>query len=159
MSSKPKRVEFFIDFLSLIGCYHSFVSKITMPWGTYGIHGTMEESSIGGAHSHGCIRMFNEDVKELYGIVPIGTTVVIKNGPYGPFGTGFRELFPGDRGADVLAIQERLKALGYFKGEETGIYEDDLKSAIHKFQKDKNLEVKNTVTIEDYTAMGFKEFE
>jgi Uncharacterized protein conserved in bacteria len=141
------------------GSYSTFVPNCYVPWGNYGIHGTMDESSIGGAYSHGCIRMFNEDVKELYDIVPMGTPVNIRNGPYGPFGTGFRELLPGDRGADVLAVQRRLKSLGYFKGYESGIYEDDLKTAIHKFQKDYNLEVKNTVTREDYHAMGFTEFE
>lgn len=128
-------------------------------WGTYGIHGTTEESSIGGAHSHGCIRMFNRDIMELYDFVSVGTPVVISNGPFGPFGTGFRELMPGDRGADVLAIQKSLKSLGYFEGYESGIYEDDLKNSLHRFQKDKNLDVENTISLDDYTAMGFKEFE
>jgi hypothetical protein len=43
----------------------------------YLIHGTNEETSIGDAVSHGCIRMFNEDVVQLYEIVPIGTAVYI----------------------------------------------------------------------------------
>jgi hypothetical protein len=132
---------------------------LDVPWGKYGIHGTSDEYTIGSAVSHGCIRMFNKDIKELYNIVPVGTNVLIKNGNFGPFGTGFRELFPGDRGADVLAVQHRLKALGYFNGAETGIYEDDLKYALHRFQKDKNLEVKNSITLTDYQAMGFSEFE
>ncbi|HBR01163.1 MAG TPA: hypothetical protein DD738_00960, partial [Ruminiclostridium sp.] len=61
--------------------------------------------------------------------------------------------------ADVLAVQERLKDLGYFKGYESGIYEDNLKKAISRFQKDQNLRVKHTITREDYNAMGFFEFE
>lgn len=132
---------------------------LNVPWGTYGIHGTNDESSIGSEASHGCIRMFSKDAKELYEMVPIGTPVLIKNGAFGPFGTGFRELYPGDRGADVLAVQQRLKALGYYKGNETGIYEDDLKYALHKFQKDKKLPVKDNITLADYRAMGFLEFE
>jgi hypothetical protein len=128
-------------------------------WGNYGIHGTLEEYTIGTAASHGCIRMLKKDVKELYDIVPIGTNVIIKNGNFGPFGTGFRDLYPGDRGADVLAVQRRLKILGYFNGKETGIYEDDLKYALHKFQKEKKLKVKNAITLADYHTMGFKEFE
>jgi hypothetical protein len=128
-------------------------------WGTYGIHGTTDESSIGKAASHGCIRMYNDDIKELYDIVSTGTPVIIKNGPFGPFGTGFRKLAPGDKGADVLAVQERLKALGYFQGYESGIYEDDLKSSIYQFQQDNKLQVKYTITREDYNMMGFKEFE
>lgn len=46
---------------------------------TYAIHGTNNESSIGKNVSHGCIRMHNADVESLYEIVPIGTTVIIKN--------------------------------------------------------------------------------
>jgi hypothetical protein len=43
----------------------------------YLIHGTNEEGSIGDAVSHGCVRMYNEDVAELYAIVPVGTPVYI----------------------------------------------------------------------------------
>lgn len=128
-------------------------------WGNYGIHGTSNEDTIGRAASHGCIRMLNRDVKELYDIVPLGTSVTIIDGPFGPFGTGFRKLRPGDRGADVLAVQRKLKELGYFTGKATGIYEDDLKYALYEFQKDKNLKIKYTITFEDYHAMGFSEFE
>lgn len=39
------------------------------------IHGTSASYSIGSYASHGCIRMFMEDVEELYEIVPVGTTV------------------------------------------------------------------------------------
>lgn len=45
----------------------------------YGIHGTNDPSSIGGEVSHGCIRMFNQDVVQLAGIVPIGTRVTIRD--------------------------------------------------------------------------------
>lgn len=132
---------------------------LDVPWGKYGIHGTSREDSIGGAASHGCIRMYNDDVKELYNIVPHGTPVVIANGIFGPFGRGFDEINPGDRGSDILAIQKRLKQLGYFKGWESGIYEDDLKYAIHCFQKSSGLTVQNTITKKCWEAMGFREFE
>jgi peptidoglycan hydrolase-like protein with peptidoglycan-binding domain len=103
--------------------------------------------------------MYNRDIKELYDKVPVGTPVIIRNGDYGPFGTGFRELKPGDRGADVLAIQQRLKELGYFSSKETGIYDDDMKKAIYRFQKSNNLKIKYTITYEDYRALGFSELE
>lgn len=45
----------------------------------YGIHGTIEPKSIGTQASEGCIRMLNEDVEELYSIVPIGTKVIIQD--------------------------------------------------------------------------------
>jgi len=43
----------------------------------YGIHGTNEPDSIGTAASHGCVRMYNEDVEVLYPMVDAGETVVI----------------------------------------------------------------------------------
>ena len=42
------------------------------------IHGTHEEGLIGTKASHGCIRMFNYDVIELFKLVNIGTKVLIK---------------------------------------------------------------------------------
>jgi lipoprotein-anchoring transpeptidase ErfK/SrfK len=43
----------------------------------YGIHGTNNPASIGKNVSKGCIRMHNNQVLELAGIVPIGTKVYI----------------------------------------------------------------------------------
>ena len=43
----------------------------------YGIHGTNNLASIGKSVSHGCIRMFNQDILELSSRVPIGTVVSI----------------------------------------------------------------------------------
>ncbi len=43
----------------------------------YGIHGTNEPESIGKQMSHGCIRMHNEDVEELFDVVAVGTAVTI----------------------------------------------------------------------------------
>lgn len=44
----------------------------------YGIHGTNDPSSIGRQVSHGCIRMYNQDVLELASLVPIHTRVTIR---------------------------------------------------------------------------------
>lgn len=43
----------------------------------YGIHGTWEPESIGKAESAGCVRMRNDDVEELYTLLPEGTPVEI----------------------------------------------------------------------------------
>jgi lipoprotein-anchoring transpeptidase ErfK/SrfK len=43
----------------------------------YGIHGTTEPESIGYQSTEGCVRMRNEEVEELYSIIPTGTTVVV----------------------------------------------------------------------------------
>ena len=41
----------------------------------YGIHGTNNPASIGHNSSHGCIRMHNRDVEELFELVAIGDAV------------------------------------------------------------------------------------
>jgi lipoprotein-anchoring transpeptidase ErfK/SrfK len=43
----------------------------------YGIHGTWETNSIGKQATAGCIRLLNDDVAELYAILPVGTVVTI----------------------------------------------------------------------------------
>jgi lipoprotein-anchoring transpeptidase ErfK/SrfK len=43
-----------------------------------GFHGTPNPETVGRAASHGCIRMYNEDVRELYEIVTPGTLVVVE---------------------------------------------------------------------------------
>jgi lipoprotein-anchoring transpeptidase ErfK/SrfK len=44
---------------------------------TYRIHGTDAPWTVGQEVSHGCIRMFNQDVADLYQRVPIGAPVVV----------------------------------------------------------------------------------
>ncbi|MDO5606128.1 MAG: L,D-transpeptidase [Paracoccus sp. (in: a-proteobacteria)] len=44
----------------------------------YRIHGTVDPSSIGKATSAGCIRMFNQDIMDLFNRVPNGTTVHVR---------------------------------------------------------------------------------
>ncbi len=43
------------------------------------IHGTSDEATIGQPSSHGCIRMKNEDVIELYNHIFVGTKVILIN--------------------------------------------------------------------------------
>lgn len=44
----------------------------------YGIHGTNVPSSIGKAASHGCIRMRQEDLEELFELVSVGVPVELR---------------------------------------------------------------------------------
>ena len=44
----------------------------------YRIHGTNEPTSIGENVSSGCIRMFNQDVIDLYDRAPVGTRVLVR---------------------------------------------------------------------------------
>jgi len=45
--------------------------------GQIGIHGTADASSIGRAASHGCIRLDNDAITRLAGLLPLGTPVSI----------------------------------------------------------------------------------
>lgn len=117
------------------------MSKITVPWGKYGIHGTKYPWFVGKQNaSHGCIRMISENAKELYGIVPHGTpvTIVQKN-------RSFKALKSGDVGSDVLKLQKALKTLGYFHDWPSGKYGENLKKSVIKFQKTNNYKVTGTV--------------
>jgi len=45
----------------------------------YGIHGTLHPETIGQQVTAGCVRLKNQDVEELFNILPVGTVVVIQN--------------------------------------------------------------------------------
>ncbi|MFH1460497.1 MAG: divergent PAP2 family protein [Candidatus Omnitrophota bacterium] len=45
----------------------------------YGIHGTVDKQPITQQQTQGCVRMINEDVEELFIIIPVGTQLVIRN--------------------------------------------------------------------------------
>ncbi|HEY0327491.1 MAG TPA: L,D-transpeptidase [Rhodopseudomonas sp.] len=53
------------------------VAAMTLAGGEYAIHGTNRPASIGGFVSYGCVRMYNEDISDLYQRVPVGTQVVV----------------------------------------------------------------------------------
>ncbi len=44
----------------------------------YGLHGTIDPSSIGKAESRGCIRLYDQDVADLYDLLTIGSKVIIR---------------------------------------------------------------------------------
>jgi hypothetical protein len=45
---------------------------------SYGIHGTSDPNAVGGRVSQGCVRMRNEDVQELFDLLPVGATVIVQ---------------------------------------------------------------------------------
>ena len=49
--------------------------------GEYMIHGTNNPTAVGMSVTHGCIRMYPEDVAALFAIVPVGTKVRLVNEP------------------------------------------------------------------------------
>jgi lipoprotein-anchoring transpeptidase ErfK/SrfK len=50
---------------------------LTLSGGEYAIHGTNRPESIGTYASYGCIRMFNDDIIDLYRRVTVGTEVIV----------------------------------------------------------------------------------
>jgi lipoprotein-anchoring transpeptidase ErfK/SrfK len=53
------------------------VAALTLSGGKYAIHGTNQPGSIGGFVSYGCIRMYNQDITDLYDRVGVGTPVIV----------------------------------------------------------------------------------
>jgi lipoprotein-anchoring transpeptidase ErfK/SrfK len=53
---------------------------LTLSGGKYAIHGTNRPETIGTDATYGCIRMFNEDVIDLYDRARVGTKVVVIRG-------------------------------------------------------------------------------
>ncbi len=132
---------------------------LNVPWGSYGIHGTNRPGSIGWAASHGCFRMRNKDVEELYSKVPLGTPVIVYGGQYGLLGNGYRRLIPGDRGSQVLAVQIKLTQLGYYSGTLDGIYGPGMEESVLKFKLDNGLPYNKDITENIYMALGLTLFE
>jgi L,D-transpeptidase ErfK/SrfK len=51
-------------------------------WPSYMIHGTNKPAGVGLRSSHGCIRLYPEDIAQLFEIAPIGTPVRVVNQPF-----------------------------------------------------------------------------
>jgi lipoprotein-anchoring transpeptidase ErfK/SrfK len=51
---------------------------LTLNDGTYAIHGTNRPQSVGRFVSHGCIRMYNADIRRLFSMVSVGTPVIVE---------------------------------------------------------------------------------
>ena len=56
--------------------------KFTLAWPSYLIHGTNKPYGVGLRSSHGCIRLYPEDIQKLYEMVPLGTSVRVVNQPF-----------------------------------------------------------------------------
>jgi L,D-transpeptidase ErfK/SrfK len=62
--------------------------KLGLSWGDYGIHGCNLPWAVGRLVSHGCTRLYPEDIKKLFAMVPKGTKVEYI---YEPVLIGFRQ--------------------------------------------------------------------
>lgn len=80
------------------------------------IHGTNRPWGIGTRNSHGCIRLYEEDITRLFGMVRIGTPVAVVNQPVKATAKGnrvFLEVHNSGDGRDLYReAMKRLKAKG-----------------------------------------------
>jgi L,D-transpeptidase ErfK/SrfK len=58
-----------------------YAMRLAVGDGTYMIHGTNNPMAVGMAITHGCIRMYPEDVAALFPLIPLGTKVYLVNEP------------------------------------------------------------------------------
>ena len=55
--------------------------RLSIPGGAYLIHGTNNPDAVGMAVTHGCLRMYPEDIATLFERVPVGTKVTLIDEP------------------------------------------------------------------------------
>lgn len=146
-------------FSGQMGGFGTCFLGLNVPWGNYGIHGTNKPESIGYNASHGCIRMSVADAEELFALVPNGTRVVIECGPWGELGGTLRMLKNGDRSAAVMAVQRKLRALGYYTGWPDGIFGDATQRAVDAARNAFGLPPTGLVDWSLYHKLGLTPFE
>jgi L,D-transpeptidase ErfK/SrfK len=90
-----------------------------LAWPGYLIHGTNKPAGVGLRSSHGCIRLYPEDIAEFFDMVPIGTQVRVVNQP-AVFGWHDGQLYmqafgslEDDARAGAASAEQVLKRLGY----------------------------------------------
>jgi hypothetical protein len=127
---------------------------LDVPWGIYGIHGTNKPGSIGTYASHGCIRMLNRHVEELYKWVKVGTKVTIAGHVLGNVAEEPRRLVQGLTGGDVMLVQNRLRAGGYFHGTCNGKFGPATEAAVRAYERANGLTVDGVIDEEIYEALG-----
>jgi L,D-transpeptidase ErfK/SrfK len=59
----------------------AYAMRLAIPGGSYLIHGTNNPDAVGMAVTHGCLRMYPEDVERLFQAVSVGTSVALINEP------------------------------------------------------------------------------
>jgi L,D-transpeptidase ErfK/SrfK len=92
--------------------------RLGIPSGAYLIHGTNRPAGVGMQVTHGCIRLYPEDIAELFGLVPVNTKVNLVNQPSKVGwlrGTLYFERHPmlegaGDPGPDALGALKQSVA-------------------------------------------------
>ena len=92
---------------------------------------------------HGLVadgEMSAADQQVLYGATAMEASVVVTPSPTPTVKPPTKTLRPGDKDEEVKLLQQRLKDLGYYTGNITGVYNDATTEAVKEFQKKSSLE-------------------
>lgn len=128
---------------------------LNVPWGVYGIHGTNKPYSVGGSESHGCIRMLNRNVEELYPIIPWGTTVrIVENGQIFPENFKAVKLQKKSSGQNVVYLQNRLKEEGIVFDNADGRFGSMTELGLKYYQLWNGIEPTGIADEETYRSLG-----
>jgi hypothetical protein len=136
------------------GAFGSRWMGLSIPWATYGIHGTNRPGSIGSRASHGCVRMNNRDVIVLYSWVKVGTPVRVVGAPRSHFGEIPRTMRPEHRGSDVMRLQQALREMGLYQGRIDGRYGGGTERAVRLFQWASRMKVTGVADEATRKALG-----
>lgn len=107
----------------------------------YGIHGTPMPWSIGRPATHGCIRLYDEDIETLYRTVPSGTEVKIIYEPV-KFGTLSGRLYT-EIHPDIYGRINDFKAYARQR-----LKDSNLKEKVSKFRFEKALERRDGLPVD-----------
>ncbi len=80
-------------------------------WQSYLLHGTNKPYGIGRRASHGCVRLYPEDIERLFGEIPIGTPVTVVDQPVKIAWVGGElmiEAHPSQTQADQVEAGDRM---------------------------------------------------
>lgn len=80
------------------------------------------------------------DQQVLYGATAMEASVVVTPSPTPTVKPPTKTLRPGDKDDEVKLLQQRLKDLGYYTGNITGVYNTATTEAVKAFQKKSSLE-------------------
>lgn len=92
---------------------------------------------------HGLVadgEMSAADQQVLYGATAMEASVVVTPSPTPTVKPPTKTLRPGDKDDEVKLLQQRLKDLGYYTGNITGVYNTATTEAVKAFQKKSSLE-------------------
>jgi lipoprotein-anchoring transpeptidase ErfK/SrfK len=128
---------------------------LNVPWGIYGIHGTNKPGSVGYSQSHGCIRMRNKDVEELFPQIPMGTWVrIVENGNIFPRAFNGKPLQIKSSGQNVVYLQNQLKQNGIIFDNADGRFGAMTELAVKYYQIWHGLKPTGKADTETYRSLG-----